>query len=524
VKREASRHLGREDPHEVGGYAILSRLGAGGMGVVYLAQAPDGRLVAVKVVHPHLAHSEMFRDRFRSEVARARQVPSFCTAEVLDADPDHVPPYLVAEYVDGPSLHEAVRQHGPMSPSNVHAVALGVASALTAIHGAEVIHRDLKPRNVLLAPGSPKVIDFGIARALESTERHTSTGHLVGTLEYMSPERLDDNARLPLIPAADIFAWGAVVAYAATGRTPFDGGSMMATAARILTQPPDMHGIPPSLHSLVAASLEKRPQDRPTARELMLELTESAPKRTTAGQLDAASSVADSRHQPRAASSSPPPRLPGGALHRKAERSHRPAATFTGAVVVCTLVLSALAAAGKAPWQTEAVNVGQSTPERAAASEAARNVKNPSGSLPGFPDRYQVVNRLTGDCLAVAMSPPPAFSSTARAEKCSGSPRQVWQFYADHTVRAEGGACIATGARAAGGTVPLRMIPCDGSTPTVWFVFGGRPGTDADVPGLNKRHLFNRDADQCLGIPAGNDAAIVQCKDGSLQEWDFKVT
>jgi serine/threonine protein kinase len=261
--------LRRSDPRQVGGYTLLGRLGAGGMGVVYLAKDGGGRLVAVKVVHADLAGDDEFRGRFRSEVNQARQVPSFCTAEVLDADADHDPPYLVVEYVDGPSLGEVVEERGPLTPGNVHAVAVGVASALSAIHGAGVIHRDLKPRNVLLAPGSPKVIDFGIARAFESNSQLTRTGQLVGTVAYMAPERFAADPGAALTPAADIFAWGSVVAYAATGRNPFEGKSPPETATRILSGVPNLNGLTGPLYPLVEFAFARDPRDRPTARELL---------------------------------------------------------------------------------------------------------------------------------------------------------------------------------------------------------------------------------------------------------------
>jgi serine/threonine protein kinase len=280
-ERTSAAPLRPRDPRRLGEYELVGRLGEGGMGTVYLARTPAGTLVAVKVVRADLAPDDEFRRRFRSEVNRVRQVPPFCTAEVLDADPDHETPYLVVEYVDGPSLADVVQERGPLTASHLHSVAIGVATALTAIHGAGVIHRDLKPRNVLLAPGSPKVIDFGIARALEATSGHTSTDQMVGTVAYMAPERFGSEAGAPLTPAADIFAWGGVVAFAGTGRTPFRGDSPPATAARILTQPPDLSGLSGQLRDLVAYALEKDPANRPNAREL-LDLLVTGPQRPAA--------------------------------------------------------------------------------------------------------------------------------------------------------------------------------------------------------------------------------------------------
>lgn len=239
------------------------------MGTVFLGRSPDERLVAVKMLRAEHAWDTEFRGRFRSEVNRAREVPGFCTAAVLDADPDHATPYLVVEYVDGPSLSEVIRERGPLDGGTLHSVAVGVATALAAIHGVGVIHRDLKPQNVLFSLGTPKVIDFGIARALEVTSRHTRTDQMVGTVAYMAPERFGDDPDSTVGPAADVFAWGVVVAYAATGRTPFRGDSPAATAARILTQPPDLTGLDGSLRDLVGRTLAKDPADRPTAHQLL---------------------------------------------------------------------------------------------------------------------------------------------------------------------------------------------------------------------------------------------------------------
>jgi eukaryotic-like serine/threonine-protein kinase len=273
------RPLRPGDPRHMGRYELIGRLGEGGMGTVYLAVTPEGRRVAVKIIKMELADDPQFRQRFRSEVERAQAVPPFCTAEVLDADPHHQQPYLVVEYVDGPSLATVVAEQGPLSSSNLHGLAIGVATALTAIHGAGVIHRDLKPSNVLLAPGSPKVIDFGIARAIEQTTQHTRAGQMVGTVTYMAPERFDEGSARNLTPAADIFAWGAVIAYAGTGRSPFAADMPHVVAARILTMPPDLDGFTGPLRDLVEQSLAKDPADRPTARELLDRLLHTGPQR-----------------------------------------------------------------------------------------------------------------------------------------------------------------------------------------------------------------------------------------------------
>jgi hypothetical protein len=311
--------LHRGDPARLGRYRLTGRLGSGGMGVVYLGVDPQGGYVAIKLVHTMLAHDPEFLGRFRSEVERARQVPSFCTAEVLDADLDHQPPYLVVEYVDGLSLAEVVEQRGPLKAANLHSVAVGVATALSGIHGAGVVHRDLKPENVLLAPGSPKVIDFGIARAFDATSRHTRTGQMIGTVAYMAPERFGSAPGSPLTAAAaDIFAWGCVVAYAGTGRAPFDGGSPAAIAARVLTQPPQLAGLTGPLRGVVELALAKDPKDRPNARELLDMLLGDRPVHRPAAVFDrpgllAAAAPDDDHHPWRAAGGAPGQRVPAGA-------------------------------------------------------------------------------------------------------------------------------------------------------------------------------------------------------------------
>ncbi|HWS36634.1 MAG TPA: serine/threonine-protein kinase [Actinoplanes sp.] len=253
------------DPQRLGAHTVLGRLGSGGMGTVYLAEGPDGRQVAIKVVRD----DPTFLARFRSEVKRARQVPPFCTAAVLHDDLEHDPPYLVVEFVDGPSLAEVVRDRGSLEPSELYAVAVGVATALVAIHGAGVVHRDLKPANVLLAVGLPKVIDFGIARSVDLSAELTAPDQVIGTIGYLAPECLDTGARERIGPPADVFAWGVLVAFAATGRNPFGGDSPIATIGRILTRPPDLDGVPEPLRELVSAALAKDPAVRPSAPELL---------------------------------------------------------------------------------------------------------------------------------------------------------------------------------------------------------------------------------------------------------------
>jgi hypothetical protein len=242
--------LERGDPQQIGGYVVLGRLGVGGIGVVYLARSVPGQLVAIKVVHRELAEDPHFRQRLRAEVEQARRVPAFCTAPFLDANVDHHPPYVVTGYLDGPTLGDNVEQFGPMSQEDVYAVAAGVAAALTVIHAASVIHRDLKPRHVLLAPDGAKVIDFGIGLAFEQTRRYAG----IDTGAFTAPEHFSADPAL-LTPAADIFEWGAVVAFAATGRA----GPEIA----------DLNDLTVPLRGLVQSALQPNPEERPTARRIV---------------------------------------------------------------------------------------------------------------------------------------------------------------------------------------------------------------------------------------------------------------
>ncbi|MGN9845407.1 serine/threonine-protein kinase [Nonomuraea sp. H19] len=254
-----------ENSH-IGRYRLLSVLGRGGMGTVHLAEDPAGQRVAVKVINPELTQHEQFRMRFRREADAARRVRRFCTAAVIEAALDGDQLYVVTEYVPGPNLDEAVRQSGPLRGSSLDALAVGVATALTAIHGAGVVHRDLKPSNVLLSPVGPRVIDFGIARALDTLGGITGTGELIGTPRYMAPEVLRGD---PISPACDVFSWGCLVAFAASGRAPFGGETLPSIVYQVLNAEPNLDDVEPGLRELVRAALHKDPAQRPTAQQLL---------------------------------------------------------------------------------------------------------------------------------------------------------------------------------------------------------------------------------------------------------------
>lgn len=261
--------LGPGDPEWVGPYRLLGRLGAGGMGTVFLGRGDDGEPVAVKVLRPELAGDPSFLRMFRHEVAAARRVVGFCTARVIDAELSGELPYLVTEYVDGVRLDRAIAASGRLAATDLAGLAVGMAAALTAIHGAGVVHRDLKPSNVLLSYFGPKVIDFGIARALDASAASTATGKLMGSPGWMAPEQFRPG---PVTAAVDIFVWGSLVAYAGTGRRPFGQGTVVEVVYRIRHEPPDLGGLEGRLRALVEGCMDKGPERRPSARTLLLEL------------------------------------------------------------------------------------------------------------------------------------------------------------------------------------------------------------------------------------------------------------
>ncbi|WP_261992698.1 serine/threonine-protein kinase [Streptomyces sp. adm13(2018)] len=262
---EVFRPLQADDPPVVAGYRLAARLGAGGMGRVYLSHTPGGRPVALKVVRPELTDSPAFRHRFRREIKAARRVRGAYTAELIDADADGVPPWLATLYVPGPSLSEAVARRGPLPVPAVLWLMAGVAEALQAIHGAGIVHRDLKPSNVLLAADGPRVIDFGISLGSDTT-RQTETGTALGTPSYMAPEQASAGE---VTTATDVFALGQTAAFAALGEPLYGDGHSVGVLYRIVHSEPDLSRLPPALRPLIARCLAAAPEERATPAEIV---------------------------------------------------------------------------------------------------------------------------------------------------------------------------------------------------------------------------------------------------------------
>ncbi|MEQ4724523.1 protein kinase [Nonomuraea sp. B19D2] len=260
------------DPRQVGPYRLTGRLGAGGMGQVFLGVSPGGRKVAVKVIRAEHASSPQFRARFAREVQAAQRVGGFHTAPVVDADPDAESPWLVTAFIPGPSLHQEVSEHGPLELGAVRGLGAGLAEGLAAIHACGVVHRDLKPGNVIMAEDGPRIIDFGIARPADASSL-TSTGVVIGTFAYMSPEQVHGERTGP---ASDVFSLGCVLIFAATGQGPFDAATIPAIVHRIISEEPRLGGITGDLRDLAGACLAKTPTDRPGVEEILTRLATRA--------------------------------------------------------------------------------------------------------------------------------------------------------------------------------------------------------------------------------------------------------
>ncbi|MBG0827460.1 protein kinase [Planomonospora sp. ID67723] len=252
----------------IGPYRLIGSLGKGGQGTVHLALTPQGQKVAIKVLHEHFVGDRAARERFLREVEATRKVATFSTARVLDVSINDDQAYVVSEYVDGVSLEQLVRDRGPRDGDGLTRLALSTAGALAAIHRAGIVHRDFKPANVLIGADGPRVIDFGIARALDQV---TATSSVMGTPAYMSPEQL---AGGHVGPESDVFSWASTMIYAASGRVAFGSDTIPAILNRVINHQPDLSPLPPSLRPLAAACLEKHPANRPTAADIMLRIVQ----------------------------------------------------------------------------------------------------------------------------------------------------------------------------------------------------------------------------------------------------------
>ncbi|QFU91228.1 WD40 repeat domain-containing serine/threonine protein kinase [Amycolatopsis sp. YIM 10] len=268
--------LGESGPREVGPYRVLAELGRGGMGRVLLGSGPDGRLVALKLVHDQFAEDDGFRARFRREVDASRAVSGAYTAAVVDADPDAPTPWLASVFVPGPTLHETIEANGALPEQPVLRLAAGLATALTHIHRADLVHRDLKPSNVLLTDDGPRVLDFGIVRAVKGDEAGelTRTGWLIGSPGFMSPEQAKGE---PVTSASDVFSLGSVLVAASRGKGPFLAAATLQTLNNVVLTEPDLDGVPEGIRRIVRPCLAKEPADRPTTAELLASIGPIAP-------------------------------------------------------------------------------------------------------------------------------------------------------------------------------------------------------------------------------------------------------
>ncbi|KAB8162568.1 protein kinase [Streptomyces sp. 3MP-14] len=268
----AMMRLRREDPRVVGAFRLHRRLGAGGMGVVYLGSDRRGQRVALKVIRPDLSEDQEFRSRFAREVSAARRIRGGCTARLVAADLEASRPWFATQYVPGPSLHDRVLEHGPLSAAETAAIGAALAEGLVAVHEAGVVHRDLKPSNILLSPKGPRIIDFGIAWSTgASTLTHVGTA--VGSPGFLAPEQVRGQG---VTPASDVFSLGATLAYATLGDSPFGQGSSEVMLYRVVHEEPQLDGVPAALAPLLRSCLDKSPEERPSTTGLSLRLKEIA--------------------------------------------------------------------------------------------------------------------------------------------------------------------------------------------------------------------------------------------------------
>ena len=413
------RELQPEDPQLIGPYRLRGRLGAGGMGRVYLGLSPGGRAVAVKVIRADLAQDAEFRARFRREVGVARRVSGLFTAPVIDADVESPVPWLATAYVRGPSLADAVSEHGPLPAASVLVLARGLAEGLSAIHAAGVVHRDLKPANVLLAEDGPRLIDFGISRAVEASAL-THTGLVVGSPGFMSPEQAEGRE---VGPPSDVFSLGAVLAFAATGQGPFGSGSTPALVYRVVYSAPQLDLVPAEVRPLIDRCLAKDPARRPTAHDLLSgaaqpaagwlpepvtrALTAAPPTTTAAAPLGTPAPVPRSPSIP--GSLPVPGSLATAGPGRPARRARR---LGRWRPLTATLILSGLVGAGATAAVTMTAgsapaHAAQSAPQTTPAQTLAPT-STPASATSSVPDASSPPAAAAPPATAPAYTPPPS--------------------------------------------------------------------------------------------------------------------
>ncbi|WP_255951857.1 protein kinase domain-containing protein [Streptomyces odontomachi] len=355
--------LSTGDPESIGGYTLLGRLGAGGMGVVYLGVSASGRQVAVKLVHGPYAQEEEFRTRFRQEIAAARRVSGAFTAPVVDADPDAERPWMATLYVPGLNLAEVVKQAGPLSQRELRALGLGLTEALRDIHRVGLVHRDLKPGNVLMTEDGPRVIDFGISRAADN-QSYTTTGRMIGTPPFMSPEQLASPR--DVTPASDVFSLGSLLVFAAIGTGPFDADSPYITGYQVVHGTPDLGGVPEALLDIVERCLDKDPAARPELTDIY-RMLQALPQSDIVGSPKSGQS-AKARRRP---------------TSRSETTTHASAATGAGTGKRRRrMLLTGLGAALAVAALCIGVGVFVSDPDTAASDDAGRAAALPDGWRP----------------------------------------------------------------------------------------------------------------------------------------------
>jgi eukaryotic-like serine/threonine-protein kinase len=467
------------DPPSIGPYRLLGRLGTGGMGQVYLGRSAGGRPVAVKVIRPDLAQEPDFRARFAREVAAARHVSGQFTALVVGADVDGPVPWLATAYVAGPSLTEAVARHGPLPAEWVVLLAAGLAEGLGGIHAAGVVHRDLKPGNVLLADDGPRVIDFGISRATESSML-TVAGTVVGSPGFMSPEQAEGG---DVGPASDVFSLGAVLTFAATGAGPFGSGTTPALVYRVVHAEPDIAGLPDQLRLLVRRCLAKDPAGRPSTDELLAELGDGRPDDDwLPGPLAGVISGYD-----------PPRSLPSGPGGPGPAGSVSPDVIPTGAIaagdVSAQIIPGGAVLADAAP---PGVPADDSSPAAGPAEAIVADVWTDPGPVPAGPGPGDVPARVPADPspAEVPASGPPGDTARRPARR-----RLAWAAVGLGLFALS--ASVAFGMKAAGRPVPASLdrvprssasvpagLTTEAGSPSAAAVSGGSAAGQGTVPAL----------------------------------------